>query len=393
MRVHQRSVVGLLLVIAIGTVAAQNPVTDERVRVWGARQPDDRVDFYAASSALTPMWLIVEFQRLVGFSADRDLPWRGAIPAGTERHLLFSIRPDESVGSASYRFAYRFADGDPSTADHDDGYLYLFPYAHGTKHRITQGYNGAFSHFDDNRYAVDFDLAEGMAVHAARGGVVVRVKEDSRVGGPAPRFAPFGNVVMVAHDDGSFGNYVHLQYRGAVVEIGDVVSAGQLLGYSGATGLASGPHLHFDIRLPRFNGTMQSIPLRFRGPDGQPIEPRKSDVHYAVHPGGPEFEVVYGADLTEADFAGFQGTVARNGRIETRVEQSDLTYAVFVGNGLDYAVDATVTFRLVNMRADTTEPIQLRLQPGEERFLTLLRANPESDRWQYAPTIRFVALR
>ena len=103
--------------------------------------------------------------------------------------------------------------------------------------------------------------------------------------------------------------------------------------------------------------------------------------------------MVYGADLTEADFAGFQGTVARNGRIETRVEQSDLTYAVFVGNGLDYAVDATVTFRLVNMRADTTEPIQLRLQPGEERFLTLLRANPEADRWQYAPTIRFVAVR
>lgn len=373
MKMHRRFIATALLAIAIGTVAAQSQATDDRVEVWGVQQADNRVDFYASNAALVPMWLTVEFQRLLGFTADRDLPWRGAIPAGTEQQLLFSILPRESARTLSYGFSYRFAEGDPSTADHDDSYLYLFPYAHGTKHRITQGYNGAFSHFDDNRYAIDFDLDEGMAIHAARGGLVVRVKEDSQVGGPAPRFAPFGNVVMIAHDDGSFGNYVHLQYQGAVVEVGDVVTAGQLIGYSGATGLASGPHLHFDIRLPQFNGTMQSIPFSFRGPEGEAIDPRENAFHYAVHPGGPDFEVVYGADLTEADFADFRGTVAPSGQIEIREEQIDFTSAMFIGNGLDFAIEATVTFELVNLRADTMEAIRLRLQPGEERFLTLLR--------------------
>ena len=58
-----------------------------------------------------------------------------------------------------------------SSAQHDDNYIYQLPYAPGNKFKVTQGYNGKFSHTGSNKYAIDWDLPEGTLVHAARGGV------------------------------------------------------------------------------------------------------------------------------------------------------------------------------------------------------------------------------
>jgi len=279
--------------------------------------------------------------------------------------------------------------GDPDAAEHDDDYLYLFPFEHGTKRRITQGHDGSFSHFGENRYAIDFDMPEGTAVHAARGGTVVRVKQDGRAGGPSMAYSSHGNVIMVAHDDGTFGNYVHLRYRGSRVSVGDQVEAGDLIGYSGNTGVSSGPHLHFDVRVPRWDGTMQSIPFLFRGTDGEALDPREGLFYYAAHPGLPEFEMVFGEDLTNEDFADHRREIAITNRIEFRTEEYDLTYAVFVGNGLHDDITATIGFNLVNMSADARLPLEVTIPAGEEIFVTLLRADPAGSRWQYAPTVRY----
>jgi hypothetical protein len=279
--------------------------------------------------------------------------------------------------------------GDPETADHDDDFQYLFPFEHGTKHRITQGYNGDFSHFGENQYAIDFNMDEGTPVYAARDGIVVRVKEDSRVGGPSMAYADRGNAIMVAHADGSFGNYVHLRYRGAEVEVGDEIDAGQLIGYSGNTGVSSGPHLHFDVRLPQANGRMQSIPFLFRGADGNAVQPREGEFYYASHPGGEPFERVFGSDLTNADFTRHRASIAQTNRIEFRSEQHDLTYAIFVGNGFGTEIQASIDFNLVNMRAEAAMPVEMTIPARTELFVTLLRADPEGDRWQYSPSVRY----
>ena len=56
----------------------------------------------------------------------------------------------------------------------------------------------------------------------------------------------YGNCVMISHDNGYTTVYGHLD--SIAVSSGQSVSAGTTVGYCGSTGLATGPHLHFEIR-------------------------------------------------------------------------------------------------------------------------------------------------
>ena len=379
-------VTALLVVTTLVPLSGQE---QSRVEVWGVQQEDNSYRFYATNNRPVPTLVRVSFEELAGLAPDQDLPWRGVLNAGERERYLFSLRPTIQVGRLQYRIVYTAALGDPSTAVHDDQYRYLFPFAHGTKHRVTQGVNGSFSHFGENQYAIDFDLPEGSPIYAARAGMVVEVKEDSTSGGTASRYAPFANQVVVAHEDGSFGNYVHLMHNGAAVEVNQRVEAGELLGYSGNTGLSSGPHLHFDVRVPLRDGKMQSIPIHFAGLNEQPINPKQGEFYYAVHPGGAPFEPRFGEDLAITAFTSHRAAVARTDQLSFRVDQEDLTYVLYVANGFAQAMDATITLSTVNMRSDLPNPIQLRIPAQTELFVTLLRADPRGTRWQYAPSVEY----
>jgi len=56
----------------------------------------------------------------------------------------------------------------------------------------------------------------------------------------------YGNLVIVEHDDGWRSYYAHLAE--IVVEVGQEVRQGELLGGAGTTGYSTGPHLHFELR-------------------------------------------------------------------------------------------------------------------------------------------------
>ncbi len=56
-----------------------------------------------------------------------------------------------------------------------------------------------------------------------------------------------GNYVSISHGNGYGSLYAHLDY--AVVSAGTFVTQGQIIGYVGSTGWATGPHLHFEIHL------------------------------------------------------------------------------------------------------------------------------------------------
>lgn len=82
---------------------------------------------------------------------------------------------------------------------------------------------------------VDLDTGTGDPVYATRAGVVTIAGWGNAA----------GNYVQINHQDGFSSIYMHLSSY--CVSAGQIVSAGQLIGATGATGVATGDHLHFGI--------------------------------------------------------------------------------------------------------------------------------------------------
>ncbi len=77
----------------------------------------------------------------------------------------------------------------------------------------------------------------------------------------------YGKAITVRHG-GAYGTlYGHLSRFHPSLRVGSLVEQGQIIGYVGATGLATGPHLHYELQV---NGKHQN-PLTFRFPGAAPI--------------------------------------------------------------------------------------------------------------------------
>ncbi len=148
----------------------------------------------------------------------------------------------------------------------DSSYVYALPFENNKARLLVQGYFGRFSHKE--RAALDFKMKQGTKVLAARDGVVVRVKEDGDKGGLKKEYRQFGNNIVIQHVDGSRSGYWHLQKNGALVNVGDTVKQGQLIGLSGNTGYTSGPHLHFIVWRTADNRKWQQVATRFETSKG-----------------------------------------------------------------------------------------------------------------------------
>jgi murein DD-endopeptidase MepM/ murein hydrolase activator NlpD len=83
----------------------------------------------------------------------------------------------------------------------------------------------------------DMRASAGTPIRACRSGTVVIAGSQ---GG-------YGNAVVIDHGGGMATLYAH-QSRIAVSN-GQQVSAGQIIGYVGSTGMSTGAHLHFEVRL------------------------------------------------------------------------------------------------------------------------------------------------
>jgi murein DD-endopeptidase MepM/ murein hydrolase activator NlpD len=163
-------------------------------------------------------------------------------------------------------------------------YDYRLPYAHGQKYSVLQGFHGAFSHRGSNEYAVDFDCPVATPVVATRPGVVVAANASAQGAGQTPEYLEYKrtNFVLVLHDDGTLGEYMHLSPSGVEVKPGQRVNRGQELALSGNTGFSSTPHLHFQVMTAAEDGiAARSFPFQIAVAPGRAEEPVEGHVYTA----------------------------------------------------------------------------------------------------------------
>lgn len=152
---------------------------------------------------------------------------------------------------------------------------YVLPYPPGESYRLQQG-NCAPSgngHRGVARYSYDFDMQVGTPFTAARAGRVLHVVESHFDGEVAA--AGYDNYAVVQHIDGTVALYGHLTHDGALVEVGQTVSAGDAIGYSGNTGNTNNlPHLHFSVHscdpVSKGSSACPTLPISFRNTEPNP---------------------------------------------------------------------------------------------------------------------------
>ncbi len=139
---------------------------------------------------------------------------------------------------------------------------YKLPYPGGRTYLVSQG-NNQGSHYGYGAYAWDFAMAYGDPVVASRAGVVRFVQEGYGVGDCDSGYAGQANYVVIDHGDGYSSLYLHLKQNGVVVQPGQYVYQGQLIGYSDTSGWSCGAHLHFQVQYTSDSWWSQSVPVTF----------------------------------------------------------------------------------------------------------------------------------
>ena len=141
--------------------------------------------------------------------------------------------------------AFRFERGGRSTFYDDDGKSLrrAFLRAPVQFRRISSTFARARRHpvlgITRRHQGTDYAASPGTPVMAAGDGVVLRA---GRAGG-------YGNLIELRHRNGITTRYGHLRGFARGIRGGVRVSQGQTIGYVGSTGLASGPHLHYEFRV------------------------------------------------------------------------------------------------------------------------------------------------
>jgi murein DD-endopeptidase MepM/ murein hydrolase activator NlpD len=109
-----------------------------------------------------------------------------------------------------------------------------------------------FTKKEDFHPGLDIAAKKGAPVFSAAAGTVLASEFNEQA----------GNFITIDHGNGYTSGYHHLD--SCEVKKGDMVTQGQLIGKVGSTGVSTGPHLHFEIRL---NGEPRN-PFDFIGPAG-----------------------------------------------------------------------------------------------------------------------------
>lgn len=216
--------------------------------------------------------MILEVARLFGWDIDFVLDIR----AGDRFHLVYEeifrngeyLRPGAILGASfvnqgrEYR-ALRF--------ETEHGFEYFSPDGRNMRKaflRAPLNFTRITSHFNPKRFhpilkqvrphrGIDYGAPAGTPVYAAGDGRVVRSAYDRAN----------GHHVFIEHPNGITTRYLHFTRR--AVERGERVRQGQTIGFVGATGLATAPHLHYEFLLDGVHRNPATVDL----PKAEPLAP------------------------------------------------------------------------------------------------------------------------
>jgi murein DD-endopeptidase MepM/ murein hydrolase activator NlpD len=105
---------------------------------------------------------------------------------------------------------------------------------------------------------IDFAVPTGTPVMAAGSGTISLAGKENG----------YGNIVVVQHANGYSTAYAHLSRFAAGIKSGTHVRQGQIIAYSGMSGMATGPHLHYEIRV----NNQQVNPLNVKVASGRQLQ-------------------------------------------------------------------------------------------------------------------------
>lgn len=133
--------------------------------------------------------------------------------------------------------------------------------------------------------------------YAAPTGTPVRAVSDARVSFVG-RKGGYGNLIVLDHQGPYSTAYGHLSRFAKGLRNGSRVSQGDIIGYVGATGVATGPHLHYEFRV---NGAQQN-PLAIRMPASYPLDARyRAQFAAAAAPRVAQLNLLGGRELAALD--------------------------------------------------------------------------------------------
>ncbi|HKX52846.1 MAG TPA: M23 family metallopeptidase [Nitrosospira sp.] len=135
---------------------------------------------------------------------------------------------------------------------------------------------------------IDYAAPTGAGVKAVADGIVAVAGWD---GG-------YGNFIILEHEGSYSTVYGHLSAFAKGLRKGQRVRQGQIIGRVGATGLATGPHLHYEFRIDG----IQRDPLKEPMPEGKPVDPRYMAAFYeSTKPSMARLDMLHGTNLALLD--------------------------------------------------------------------------------------------
>jgi murein DD-endopeptidase MepM/ murein hydrolase activator NlpD len=212
-----------------------------------------------------------ERERIVDLLADRVFAWQvdfsRDLRAGDQFRILYErdARPDGTARSGRVlavqfninkrdyeAYLYRTSDGGEDYYQRDGGSLRrAFLRAPLEYRRISSVFASSRHHpllrINRPHYGIDYAAASGTPIHAVGDAVVASAGKSNG----------YGNVVELRHKNGYTTRYGHMRSFARGIRRGVHVKQGDVIGYVGMTGLATGPHLHYEFRI-----------------DGRPVDPK-----------------------------------------------------------------------------------------------------------------------
>lgn len=131
-----------------------------------------------------------------------------------------------------------------------------------SSHFTTRRYHPVLHKFRSHK-GTDYAAKRGTPIKATGSGKVIRVSTSRG----------YGKHVVLQHGQRYTTLYAHMNAFGRGIRKGNKVRQGQIIGYVGSTGLATGPHLHYEFRV---NGIHKN-PVTVKLPDAAPIAKKERE--------------------------------------------------------------------------------------------------------------------